>query len=106
MVEAEPNLSTVDVDTLKDRSVAFLDTFMLDDVVTGYEWTAPLKMTKKVKRTREGDLVAEIKYPDGKRNCILSDGKKYGEDWVLLSENRDGARARKKPRKEKPQKKK
>ena len=57
-------------------------------------------------RTREGDLVAEIKYPDGKHNCILSDGKKYGEDWVLLSENRDGTRARKKPRKEKPQKKK
>ena len=51
--------------------------------------------TKKVSRRKDGHVVVEVKFPEGKRNCDLSDGRKYGEDWVLLSEIKEGAKKRK-----------
>ena len=79
-------MANVDVKTLKDHRIAFLETDTVDDVVVGYEWTAVLKTTKKVKqRPHDGHVVAEVRYPEGLRDVDLSDGKVYGVDWFLLS---------------------
>ena len=99
-IEVEPDLSRVEVGALKDRMIVFNEPQVTgegdDEVVQYYQWSPIYKTTKKVKRRKDdGHVIAETKMSKGKCDVDLSDGKVYGVDWVLLSDIKEGAQARK-----------
>ena len=109
VVDAEPDLSRVNVDSLKKRHVAFLQPLKEPNGdIVDWEWTPMLKTTKLCRRlpSKENHVTVEVKFPEGKRDrdVDLQDGKVYGADWVLLSEDKAGGREKKKRKKTKPTK--
>jgi len=93
-IAPEPNLTTVDLDSLKKHKIVFLHE--VGDG-SGWEWFPVLNTTNDVRRLQGRGVVAEVKFSDGKRNVDLeSDELVYKKNWALLVEKKEGARAKKK----------
>ena len=73
------------------------------DQLIFYEWSQG-QVTKKSHR-KSSNVILEVKFCDGKRDVDVS-RLTYNEDWVLLSERREGAQAAKQTKKKKDKKKK
>jgi len=109
-VAPEPNVKNLEPDSLVKSKMALL--FQITSPSGGHlDWcwyTGEIQSASRVKKKSKRHLVASVKFPgdNGARNVDLNGGLKYNVDWVLLTEQPDGAMARKKQKKKKKKKEK
>jgi len=90
-VSPEPNL-----DSLKKHKIMLPHEY---GDGCGWEWSAVLTSTNRVRRLGGHGMVAKVDFPEGPRDVYLErDELVYKEKWALLDEEKEGACAKKRPR--------